>query len=489
LTFEHPERPRAAAVYDDPATAVAGALLSKHRSRTANEPSDALRGDLREALGQTGTVVQDQTGADFQTHDRKTAAVGRYLIETDEAKSIRKLRQELLLNMVPFGAGEVSGLPHTDGANYERFRVFMSVIFRTSQQGIAQTLVSLAIAPNKKFESLDKVRFRMNDLTNTTNVAEQVDTHLTRCARFQSGEKTPKTEFYWVLDQSGSMRDDNQKVADFASQFVEQVKNTSLDYRLGVTNMDRRNHGHLRVPPGWHTDGATFRKEVEEAVIGCRQGGSWRCNGGLEHGLAAAKRGIAYMTGQASEPPSPTEQIRSGAQVVTIFMSDEEANSIKRRNRRIQHFTNHFQNRTTAFAIVAEGYNAGCPSEDGKAYKEVALATGGKIASLCAEDLTQTIRDIIFAATGLSSNYSLPQTPISSSLRVYLNGTWVPRNRQNGFEYFAENNAIAFFGSYRPTPQDQNDEGPDDFVAVTYETFKDRCKNAASNKCRTDSGE
>ena len=94
----------------------------------------------------------------------------------------------------------------------------------------------------------------------------------------------------------------------------------------------------------------------------------------------------------------------------------------------------------------------------------------------------------VFAATGIASNYTLPQTPISSSLRVFMNGTWVPRSRDDGFDYFEENNSIAFFGRFRPTPQSEK-EGPPDYVAVSYETFKDRCKqnDQGSNNCNQSS--
>ncbi|MFB6351483.1 MAG: hypothetical protein ABEN55_01520, partial [Bradymonadaceae bacterium] len=242
------------------------------------------------------------------------------------------------------------------------------------------------------------------------------------------------------------------------------------------------NKGYLRTPPAWHTSPTKFQTEVDKAVINCTSSPSWECNTAAEYGLSVAKRGIKYMTGNAGAQPTPPEEVRSNAEIITIFMSDEEANSIKRDGQQVVPFTNFFSGRTTAFAIVTNGED--CGSEEAAAYREVALATGGKFASLCANDLTQTIRDIIIATTGRTTPYTLPQTPISSSLRVFIDGEWVPRSQENGFEYFEEHNAIAFFGNYQPTPGSEDQDGPGDYIAVHYETFKDRCKPSANNNCQ-----
>ena len=479
--------PEATAVYDDTANEVAGYLLSKKSKTGNNSPSDPLRNSVRNALTAQGNVIQDQTGGEFDTHDEKKAAIGRYLVQLTSSKSTRKVRDDLLFQLAPFSKSDAKGLPNSSGAQYTKFRVFVSVIFRENKNGADQSLVSLAVAPAKKYDNIDKVKFRMDDLTNTTNIAEQVDSHLVKCTRFKPGKGTPKAEFYWVLDSSGSMSDDHQKVQSFASKFEKELRNTALDYRLGVTNMSQRNGGRMQVPPSWHTNSNTFKNQIKVNGIRCRQA----CSGGREYGMVAAKAGLKYMLGQATQQPTAAERIRSNAQVITIFMSDEEAQSIETATRRgtksfsqaIQQYRTFFKGRTTAFAIVSSG-GSGCPTENGKAYKEIALETGGKFGSLCANDLTQTIKDIIYAATGLASNHSLPQTPISSSLRVFLNGTWVPRSKSDGFEYFAENNSIAFFGSYRPN-QGQGMNKKDDYIAVSYETFKDRCKenSQGSNNC------
>ena len=160
-------------------------------------------------------------------------------------------------------------------------------------------------------------------------------------------------------------------------------------------------------------------------------------------------------------------------------MSDEEEENIQSNpltgatgQQMLQNWINFFKQHTVGFSIVGDGN--GCGVHDGRAYKEVALATGGSHASLCATDISETIEDIIFAATGYAG-YQMPDTPISSTLRVFINGQYVPRSRKNGFDYFAQTNSIAFFGTYRP--EIATGTTPPDDISITYETFLDRSKD------------
>jgi hypothetical protein len=198
-----------------------------------------------------------------------------------------------------------------------------------------------------------------------------------------------------------------------------------------------------------------------------------------------------------SSSAPPNLRVRSDARLITIFMSDEEAetfqsspcdsslNPLCQRSDAVEgscayesgaistlenDFLAFFRDQTIAFSLVGDG--GSCGQKSGEAYRKVALGTGGSTASLCSDDVRETIDEIIYAATGLASNYQLPEAPISSTLRVYKDGTWVPRSRENGFDYFAETNTIAFFGSYRPEIADPANDVYGDAVAVSFRVFE-----------------
>ncbi len=472
----------AAAVFDDTANEVTSFVLSTKPTVNQQNGVDVLRSYVPSSGGplrSVGALEQSSNGGEFNTHDFHKAAIGRYLVNTNTPKSARQIRDELLFAIAPFSAADVTGLPNSSGATYNEFRIFISATFRESQLQGNRIITTVAIAPAEKFDLREKVQFRMDDLTNTTNVSSAGDLNQTDCAQFRAGEGNPAADFYWVLDQSGSMDDDFTRVKNVANDFFAELQNTALDYRLGVVPMDEDIHGRVRVPPGWHTDQATFIDEIDDFVIDCDGCGS--SAGFAEYGLQVAEEGIKWM--RSSAAPQAV-RIRPDAQLVTIFMSDEEAESIKDNPLNTQAGQNllndykiFFSANTIAFAIVdSPGFSGGCTAE-GEAYKQVALATGGSFASLCDADISETIQDIIFAATGLASNYRVAQVPISSTLRVFKNGEWVPRSRENGFDYFAQSNAIAFFGSYRPEPADPTMGRYGDDIAVSYQTFIDTTKD------------
>ena len=360
------------------------------------------------------------------------------------------------------------------------------------------------LAPESLFETRDAVKFRLSDLTNTTSIARSNAGNRLKCHPFPITTDIPQADFYWVLDQSGSMTSFNNTIRAFASDFRDRVGQTGVDFRLGVTPMDQDTAGRLRATVGWHTDPIVFSNEIEDYVIDCQ--GCSGSSGFAEYGLYAAEEGIAFMRSAAAPP---NEKIRANAALVTIFMSDEEANSIENGSKpdgtsaSIADYEAFFAaNTTSAYAIISPP-GSGCGLSDGEAYRDVALATGGATASLCSNDLEETIVKIIDETAGSTSTFRLPDTPISSTLRVYQAtedgkmGLWVPRSRQDGFDYFPQTNAIAFFGTYRPrapsktmcsvdaecpNADEQCRGGTCELrkplqVAVHYETFINRLKN------------
>jgi hypothetical protein len=484
LTLVNTPAPIAAGVYGDSLTSVYGFILSKDAEMGRTSPDQSLRDTVRAEIldlagNDTDNLIFGTNGGAFDTHDGKRAAIGRYLINTPSPKSASKVREELLLGLDAFNQSDVTGqgLPSTAGQTHTQFRIFVSVIFRSNSSGPSQALMSAAVTPAAVYDSRNQVRFQMDDLTNTTNVSEEVDGELVGCERFQPASDIPKAFFYWVLDQSGSMNQNNSDLASFGQSFINQVQRTQLDFALGVTNMDVNNQGRLYNP--WTKNAQQFANDIQNGVINCT---GWNCSGGAEDGLESGLQGISYMRGLTPQTPPPVERIDSSASLITIFFTDEPDNSVAYDNVPEQKYIDFYTGpgRTTAFAITG---TQDC-EQDGPSYQNVALATGGKFASVCSGDLTGILTDIIFAATGQATQYQLSETPVSASLSVFLNGDFVPRNRDDGFEYFAQDNSVAFFGSYRPEPSDA--EFSKDFVAVRYEYFIDRCKESGqgANNCR-----
>lgn len=469
IAGESAENRHAAAVFDDPANEISGFIWSGRPAANQTKPNDLLQ-TYRARVSELGTIVQDSTGGEFATHNFHAAATSRFLVRSGQSRSARAMRDALLLQIKPASAGEISGFPVASGNAHTEYRMFITAVHRGNQ-----VLTIAAFAPAEKFDALDKIKFRMDDLTNTTGLANATDTDAMRCTTFRPGLTTPQVDFYWVLDQSGSMSSHYARVRAVANEFMSQLANTPLDFRLSVANMDKKSLGRIRSQTGWHTTAEVFLKEIDEHVERCTG-----CDGGAEWGLVNAAEGIEFM---GSNQAPPTERFRPEAKVVTIIMSDEEDQEMQNArwgtpagNAVMNRHYAFFPGRTTMFSIVGTG--SGCGTHHGRAYEEVALSTGGSHYSLCAGDIEETITDIIVSATGQAASHVLADVPVSSSLRVFKDGQWVPRSRINGFDYFASSNSIAFFGSFRPDPESN---GASDHIAVTYRHYRLTTKPGSQN--------
>lgn len=461
---------QAAAVFEDPANEVMAFILTEAPTAGQSTPISVLQA-LRSRVAATGAIEQDQTSGEFDTHDFHRAAIGRYLIRTSAQSSARQVRDALLFNVASFEPADASGLPVSSGNTYRDFRLFISVTYRESQTNGDRLVYTASIAPAQKFEEREKVRFRMDDITNTTGVASAVDSNQDRCSTFRAGEGNPEADFLWNLDQSGSMFDDYARVKLVANNFYANLNNTSLDYRLAVSTMDEDFFGRPIGTTAWVTDLPSFISRITAI-----ENGSYDCC--AEYGLKTSRDGIQWMRSSAA-PQSA--RVRADAQLITVILSDEEDEEFQGVNlgsgpgaNLLEQYKQFFIANTIFFAIVE--YTTSRYS-DGAAYREVAFATGGSAADLLATDIQETIDEIIYAATGLASSYVLPATPISSTLRVYKNAEWVPRSRSNGFDYFANTNSIAFFGTYRPEPADPTQGRYGDDIAVSFSTFIDQSKD------------
>lgn len=474
------DAPVAAAVYGDSLTGAFGFLLSRSASNGRTSPATSLADFVKPEIddltgGFTDNVIYGTTGGAFETHDGKSAAIGRYLVKLPNPKTTKKLRESLLDRLAPDAMEITGGLPSTIGQSYETFWIYTSVIFRQNSAGPDQALFSVAVSPESVYESRSQVRWQLKDLTNTTAIAEAGDQVLPACEGFVPSGETPKAEFYWVIDQSGSMKNDATKVASFGDAFVQEVARTQLDYRMGVTNIDPQNVGRLYDPPGWTRRSAEFATAINEGVVECADLSppTWECSGFQEYGLQSAMDGIQYMTGPSA---TPEDRIRDGAEIITIFLTDDRDYTLDELGQPITQYKNFFPGRTTAYAITGTG--GSCGAKLGAGYRDVAQWTGGKFASICSENLESILDDIVYTAAGKTSTYQFSRTPISSSLVVLVDGEFIPRSRTDGFAYFPSSNGIAFFGSVRPQRPPEDSPYAPEYVVVQYDYFLDRCKES-----------
>lgn len=408
--------------------------------------ADATPGTLTTALG----LGNDPRLRYFTTHEGDDIVITRAFTRANV--DLVEVRNLILDAVAPWTAADMTNLPTpTTPTPIAQVMGYVSVTTGNGVITVAGAFTD-ASAPNIGV---------LEDLTNGMNITDASGMQQPACTPWAPSPQDPALDLYWVLDQSGSMTDDFQILLQRINIAFTAFTNAHVDFRIGVTNMDEMTNGRIS-PERWHTTVADFTNAVNEHVINCVGCGS--SSGFAEWGLTGAQNGITFMRG-AMAPAD--EAVRPDAELVTIFMTDEETQSIQDNpltspagQMALSNFESFFATETTVFGLTGDG--AACGLSDGEAYRAMARVSGGMDISLCAQS-DAVVEELAQEATGVASRYRLPLAPISSSMRVIVRGMDVPRDRTNGYEYFPSHGTIAFFGTARP--------GPTDAVLVYYDTF------------------
>ncbi len=298
-------------------------------------------------------------------------------------------------------------------------------------------------------------------------------------------------DILWVIDDSGSMDEEQDNIRDNASVFTDRLLNANVDFQLGVITTDAGNDNKLVNQCSSILTTATAAEFAKCALVGTR-------GSGREEGLEAARRALDpdYVSGEMNP-----DLLRDGAPLHLVFVSDEEDetstymgefptalsiwNSLhpslnvteemiddlrdsmgERGNERggrsadgreayFPFVDSHLEffdglraaDGFTAHAItMTEITSTGCSvvnnsEEVSLRYPAFAEATGGSVSDVC-DDWTDAIDKIGLQVSGLRKCFELSRPAIASSIEVYLNSIVVPEGM---YEYRDDQNDVCFF--------------------------------------------
>ena len=297
-----------------------------------------------------------------------------------------------------------------------------------------------------------------------------------------TGTELPKVDFVWVVDNSGSMTEEQSSVINNSLTFFNKLNGKNLDFRLGV--LATGNAGSKKAWELWGSGwvnksdtnaSTTFQSNVR--VVGL--GGS-----GDESGIYYAERSI----GGGPSPISPTVTPRVGAKLVFVILSDEgdhyqcytggtwrgdsysktvngkviyqpcdggisfDANNnlFKTRGHRVYSIIGLDSSTGLAGTCSATPTSAGTANNKNTAYFDLAKATGGSSSSICNVKYDDILENISTQSAAASSSYNLSRKPLSSSIIVKTNGVTIAQDASNGWMYNSSSNSIVFSGSGWP---------------------------------------
>lgn len=289
----------------------------------------------------------------------------------------------------------------------------------------------------------------------------------------------------FVVDNSGSMGEEQSNLSGNFSQFINEALTWSNDYHLAVVTTDIEGDGAVFQGSPRVVTPATASSFANNVKVGTS-------GSGTEQGMLAAQLALSLPLVSDSSTVCTTDQdcsapdgcidgmcggpnrgfLRKEAALEIVFLSDEEDQSPSD----LSFYENFFKNIKGFFnsnllhvhAIV--GPPGGCSSSGGDAasgnrYWDLAAATGGNQISICEPDFATGLKSIGEIAFGLKVQFFLSRVPDPTTIDVKVNN--VPCDSAGGANwlYDSASNSVVFKEDGACMPQ------PGDPVWMHYQTI------------------
>ena len=500
LTIQGPTAKEAGAAFDmiGANQAVAGFVLSLDAAGSdvialaAKTVADAKK------LAGASSVAQLSSGSQVTSHDKFPTVVSTQVAITltagQTAGAVRNALVAALLGKTVLQAGSAAYGP-SETSHIARWETLLRAA--DGRLLIIGGVAPAAMAADPK----QATGYHLDDLSNGTALATAADSDTVECDPFLLAHN-PIADIIWVVDESGSMSDNQKDIVANASDFFARALKSGLDFRMAVTSVIDPNDsmpfmpppilgklcGQLMPPPpGWPWDDGgpdRFLLPTEDAIFKSCVANPPYDEGGSEYGLANAYEAVTRHLPRASGDPT---KIRPEATLVVIIATDEAPMELKTGGEYKGHpagflaadeyfgpqsctltaatqqkvdsyiapwidlFTgkhpqHQAQGKTIVHLIGGLCTSGSCSPEIGHGYLELVKATGGITADICQANLGATLQIIIDSITGAASSAVLQYVPISASLAVAVGPTPLARSREQGFDYVGASNSLVFVG-------------------------------------------
>jgi hypothetical protein len=265
-------------------------------------------------------------------------------------------------------------------------------------------------------------------------------------------------DILWVVDDSGSMTNQRQTLTSNFSRFLEELLALQVRFHIGVISTNYNDRGTLR--------GTT--KIITNDTPDPR--GAFLQNTTFPAGSRARlEQGFRMMELALTEPNRSGANagfLRPGAALAVIAVTDEDDSSYGNPAyyaRFLRSLKGPGNENLSSLSVIGGTTPDGCypPGEEvyygGRAepalrYSTVATKTGGIIGSICDASFEATLVKIAAALNTLRRVFPLSLKPDPTTLAVLVNGTPVPKDVVNGWQYRTETQSVTFLGNYVPPP-------------------------------------
>lgn len=270
--------------------------------------------------------------------------------------------------------------------------------------------------------------------------------------------KNPKIDILFIVDDSGSMSDNQRDLGRNFKSFIQLAQTFNVDFQIGVTTTDigsspnpfggKFTPGELRGSPKIMTNSTPNLETIFQQNVNVGTNGSAK-----EAGLEAARLALSHplITTGANKG-----FLRTDASLAVIAVSDEPDQSPQA----VQYYINFFRNikgvrnvdqfrfsavigydpQTKQNQCSKSGAGGSASASSQGRYLAVANGTRGVAASIC-QDWAGTLRQLGALSFGLRSQFFLTRPADPQTVQVKINGNTVP---STDWTYDATSNSVVF---------------------------------------------
>lgn len=257
----------------------------------------------------------------------------------------------------------------------------------------------------------------------------------------QNTGKKGDVDILWVIDDSGSMADEQDSLGRNFKSFIDQFLVKDIDFKMAITTTDGTSSRNGRMVGDSSKLTRASAKGNKTAFINnftkwVKVGTS---GSGVEQGL---KTSTSFMDRYASS------FLRSDAFLVVVYLSDEEDQSDKKVSEYIKKLQALKTNKgmVKAYSIVATKNGSKSSWETaGLRYSEVSTATAGTTSDI-KKDFANVLLDMGGTIVNLMDSFALNESPYQDQVEVLVSGVKV----NSGYTFNASSRSIKFDANALP---------------------------------------
>jgi hypothetical protein len=275
-----------------------------------------------------------------------------------------------------------------------------------------------------------------------------------------------KIDILWVVDDSGSMSEEQNLLANNFAGFISFADQQGVDYQTGVitTEINDAPAGKLWACNGFNkiirsTDANRVQAFQCAANVTSPPSGNSRPN---PLGSDEAEAGLQAARLALDSPIRDNENVgflRDDARLAVIIVSDEEDQSPGS----TQLYNDFFRNikgwanpQLVSVSAIAGDVPNGCATAvSGARYLDVVQHLNGQFESVCSQSWNSLLMNIGIGVFTLRTAWTLSRPADQATIVARVGGNPVAQNAANGWTFDAASNTVTFHGSSIPPPGSQ----------------------------------